>query len=64
LATYIVNVYKKEVHVSANITSKCNIEKMRDNHRIYTDTDDWSVGFNPFKRCPHCYIEKDIAKEA
>ncbi|MED4727010.1 hypothetical protein P9597_02445 [Aneurinibacillus migulanus] len=63
MATYIVNVYKREVHINANVTAKCNIEKMRSNHRVDTD-EDMSEGFNPFSRCPHCYIETDIAKEA
>jgi hypothetical protein len=64
LATYIVNAHKREVHVSANVTAKCNISKIRENHRVDTDNDTWSVGFNPFSRCPYCYIETNMAQEA
>lgn len=48
--------------INAKVTAKCNIEKIRSNHRVDTD-EDMSEGFNSFPRCSHCYIEINIAKE-
>jgi hypothetical protein len=63
LATYIVNVYKKEVHVSENATANCNISRMRDNHRIDTN-DDYSDGYSSFKPCPYCYIKSVVTVQS
>jgi hypothetical protein len=56
MAFYIVNVFKKEVHINDRTVMKCNITRMRDNHRVDTDLD-YTDGYNAFKPCPHCFGE-------
>jgi uncharacterized protein (UPF0212 family) len=62
LATYIVNLSKEEVHLSANTTASCNISVIKENHKIDTDMNYIRIN-SSFKKCPHCFTKGLVTNE-